>query len=382
MLASMRIAVLGSGAMGASAARLLARGTDVDLLVLDADPERARGVIRDIGRGESGRVMAGSDGLAEALSGVEAVASCVPYRLNLSVMEAALAARVPYADLGGLYHMTLKQLELDSRFREAGIPALLGMGCCPGLSNVLARMGAQRLEAVASIDIVDGAIEEGSGFGVPYSADTILDEFTVPAVVFLDGRFREVPALSGAIRWRFPEPLGEMVAVYTLHSELATLPRTIEGVRDVRWRLALPPAVADGFRVLVDLGLAGEEPVETPSGTVVPRDLLRALLARVSPPEGPPRDIEALVVRAAGTLAGRPATFTGEAVFRPQPEGVSAGAFGTAMPMVVAARWLAQGRIPPGVHPPETAIDPGAFVEELSLAGAAVNLSLDGSPAG
>jgi lysine 6-dehydrogenase len=323
----------------------------------------------------------GPEGATEALRGADAVASCVPYRLNLAVMEAALAAGCPYADLGGLYHMTLRQLELDDRFRAAGLAAIAGMGCCPGLSNVLARLAADRLDAVESIDIVDGAREEDEGFAVPYSADTILDEFTAPAMVFEDGRLREVPAGSGAVRWPFPEPLGEMEAVYTLHSEIATLPRTIEGVRDVRWRLALPPAVAQGFRLLVDLGLAGEEPVDTPAGPAVPRDVLRAVLARIPPPQGPPRDLEILLVRAQGTLEGRAATFTAQARYDPQPEGISAGAFGTAIPIAVAARWLAEGRVPAGVNPPETALPAEEFVHELVRVGVQIETSIE-SPNG
>jgi lysine 6-dehydrogenase len=375
MLGAMRIAVLGAGAMGSAAAVLLARRQDVELLVLDADRERAERVVSSVGRGEA--VTVGPDGPAEALRGVDAVASCVPYRLNLEVMEAALAAGCPYADLGGLYHMTLRQLELDDRFRDAGLPAIVGIGCCPGLSNVMARLAADRLDTVESVDIVDGAREEEDGFGVPYSADTILDEFSAPAMIFEEGLLREVPAGSGAMRWPFPEPLGEMEAVYTLHSEIATLPGTIEGVRDVRWRLALPPAIAQGFRLLVDLGLAGEDPVETPAGSVVPRDVLRAVLARMPPPEGPPRDLEILVCQARGTLDGRPATFTAEARYEPQPEGISAGAFGTAIPIVVAAMWLAGGRVPAGVHPPETALPAQEFVDELVREGVRLRTSLE-----
>jgi saccharopine dehydrogenase (NAD+, L-lysine-forming) len=242
---------------------------------------------------------------------------------------------------------------------------------------VLARAGANRLERVDSIDLLDASIDPEAGFGVPYSADTILDELTAPAMVFEGGELREVPAASGAIRYRFPEPIGEMEAFYTLHSELATLPKTIAGVRDVRWRLALPPEVERGFRILVDLGLAGEEPVSAPGGSVVPREVLRALLARLPHPERPPRDVEVLVAEVRGVRDGHPATFVGRATFHPTPEGVSAGAFGTAIPIVLAARWLAEGRVEPGVHPPETAFEPDAFLEELASEGVRVTLALE-----
>lgn len=360
----MRIAVLGAGAMGAAVARLMARH-DIELLILDADAGRAERAAVGLGRVEIGSVPIGSEELPKALAGLDAVAACIPYRLNLEAMDAAFAAGVPYADLGGLFHMTLRQLELNDRFRDARLAAVVGIGCCPGISNVLARLTTDRLEKVRSIEILDGGVEDNGGFGVPYSADTILDEFTKPAVIFEDGQLKEVPAASGAIRYRFPEPLGEMEAFYTLHSEPATLPRTIPGVRDVRWRLALPPKIAEGFRLLVDVGLASEEPVDTSSGRVVPRDLLRTLLSRLPPASGPSRDIEVLVVRATGTQDGRPATVVAEATFEPQPEGIGGGAFGTALPMAVAARWLAESRVPPGVHPPETALPAEPFIRDL-----------------
>lgn len=380
----MRIAVLGAGAMGGAVARLLGRHSDVDVLVLDADAERAARVAAGLERGEGLGFDARSGALTGALAGTEAVAVCVPYRLNLEAMEAALAAGVPYADLGGLFHMTRRQIELDGRFREAGIPAVVGIGACPGLSNLMARLAVDRMD-VRSIDIVDGAIEEGtSGFGVPYSAETILDEYLLPAYVFEDGELREVPAASGEIRHEFPPPLGEMAAFYTLHSELATLPRTIPGVRDVRWRLALPEAIHEGFRLLSEVGFGSTEPVPTPAGSVVPRDVLLAVLARLPAPEGPPRDVEVLEVRAGGHHEGRTARFLARATFLPQPERIGAGAFGTAVPIATATRWLAAGRVPPGVHPPETALEALPFVEELVDEGVRITLSLEedlpGSP--
>ncbi|HYX80429.1 MAG TPA: saccharopine dehydrogenase NADP-binding domain-containing protein, partial [Actinomycetota bacterium] len=45
----MRVAVLGAGAMGSAAARLLARHPDVELLVLDADAGRAEAVAERCG---------------------------------------------------------------------------------------------------------------------------------------------------------------------------------------------------------------------------------------------------------------------------------------------------------------------------------------------
>ena len=72
---------------------------------------------------------------------------------------------------------------------------------------------------------------------MPYSAATIIDEFTLPAMIFEDGEHAGGPGGVRRDPHRFPDPIGEQEAFYTLHSEPATLPPTIQGVRDVRWRL-------------------------------------------------------------------------------------------------------------------------------------------------
>jgi saccharopine dehydrogenase-like NADP-dependent oxidoreductase len=377
MLAAVRIAFLGAGAMGRAAARLAARRADVEPVVLDYDRSRAERVVAEIGRGQAREVDVEGGGLAAALRDAQAVAACLPYRLNLSVMEAALGARCPYADLGGLYHVTLRQLELDRRFREAGVPAVLGIGMAPGITNVLARLGADRLDEVDTVDLYNGSIERGGGFGVPYSPETILDEFTMPAMVYEEGQLTEVPAASGGVRFEFPEPIGELEAVYTLHSELATLPNTIQGVRNVRWRLALPPEVERGFRLLADLGLSSEQPVQTSTGAVTPRELLIGVLNRIAASNGSPRDIESTVACVIGSRGGRRATFVGTVIVEPPPEGITAGAFGTALPIAIAAPWLADGKVEPGVHPPETAFSAEEFLEAYAAEGPAVRISLE-----
>ena len=369
-----RIAVLGAGAMGGAAAVLLARHVDVELLVLDVDEGRALRVAERAG-GEGRGFEPGGGELAGLLRDVRAVAACIPYRANLPTMEAALEAGCHYADLGGLFHTTRRQLELHGRFAAAGLTAVLGIGSAPGLTNVLARLGADALDTVRSVDMVDGAVDlsaDGGAFGVPYSVETVLDEFTMPAMVFEDGELREVPAGSGVVDWDFPEPVGTQPAMYTLHSEPATLPETIPGVRDVRWRLALPRAVHEGFAFLTAVGLASAVPVATPSGEAVPREVLAAVLNRLPVPEGETNDVEFLDVRVIGTKDGGPAEHRALARFDPSPEGLSAGAFGTAIPIAVTARWMAEGRVPPGVHPPETAFDAAAFVAELGREGVAI----------
>src|SRR5688572_3697761 len=129
----MRYVVFGAGAMGRITARDLvefARGAQI--VVADYDEQAAKEVARSLarrgGRTSHARVDA-TDVAASArlLEGAFAVLNCLQYQLNLDVMRAALRARCHYVDLGGLFHVTRKQLRLHREFRRAGRLAVLGM---------------------------------------------------------------------------------------------------------------------------------------------------------------------------------------------------------------------------------------------------------------
>jgi hypothetical protein len=101
------------------------------------------------------------------------------------------------------------------------------------------------------------------------------------------------------------------------------------------------------------------------------------LLSRLPAPDTVPQDVEAVEVIVQGTNGGRQAIFTGTTMFRPTPEGIGAGTFGTAIPIAVCARWMAEGRVEPGVHPPESAFDAEAFLEALAAEGVEVSARVE-----
>jgi hypothetical protein len=100
------------------------------------------------------------------------------------------------------------------------------------------------------------------------------------------------------------------------------------------------------------------------------------VLNRFPAAEGVPNDVEFLDVRVEGEKDGEPATHRALARLEPSREGLSAGAFGTAIPIAVTARWMAEGRVAPGVHPPEVAFDAEAFIADLEAEGVAFETGL------
>ena len=360
----MRIAVLGAaGAMAQVVLRdLLEFVPEVTITAADLDPPPAADP-----RVTSVRLDARDEAAtARLLGGHDAVANCVTYYLNVPIMRAALAARVPYTDLGGLYHGSMRQFELHEDFVRAGVTALLGMGSTPGITNVMAGALARGLDAVEAVHVRVGCIDRSASgpLPIPYALDTVLDEFSLEPIVLREGRPVAVEPMSGRETIEFPPPVGRAEALYTLHSEVAMFPRSFPGLREASFKVAFEPAFTEKLGFLVELGFASREKV---SGDVSPRQVLLALAARQAVPPGDPRDCDALRVDLTGRKGGERVERRAEMTVLPHPVWkVPAGSLDTGVPLSIAAQLLASRAIrAPGVLCPETAVSPDVFFEML-----------------
>jgi saccharopine dehydrogenase-like NADP-dependent oxidoreductase len=274
--------------------------------------------------------------LARAVEGADVVVNSADYRLNLDVMRGALAAGAHYVDLGGLFHVTRQQLELDGEFGDARLTAILGIGSAPGKTNLLASAAVRRLgEEPVSMEIWaatrDPTVADHP-FPAPYSVQTLRDELELGPMVVRDGELTEVEPLSGEAERDFPEPVGRAKGIYTLHSELATLPVSFPTLREASFRLCLSPGLLEKLLALED-GELPEPYVQSPESVAV-------------------HLVE---------LAGAGSRVVGTTVTR------GGSAKSTSEPAARAALELAEGRLAaPGVRPPESAIDdPEAFLALL-----------------
>jgi saccharopine dehydrogenase-like NADP-dependent oxidoreductase len=276
-----------------------------------------------------------ADSVARALEGSSVCVNCADYRLNLEVMRGCLGVGSHYLDLGGLFHVTRKQLELDGEFRARGLTAILGMGSAPGKTNLLARAAVERLGSEPSVMHIWAVTRDpaaaGHPFPAPYSVRTLRDELQLRPMVVADGELRDVEPMSGEEEREFPEPIGRAAGIYTLHSELATLPARYPTLREATFRLCLSPDLKEKLLSLAD----GEEPEPyTQSPAAVAVHLVEVANGR---------RVEGLTVTRGGSARS------------------------TAEPAARAALELHEGRLSaPGVHAPEEAIDdPEAFLALL-----------------
>lgn len=339
------VVVLGAGGtVGPALVRDLAESDEVrSLLLLDHDGARAAAVARVHGMGKAcaRQVDGGGQELRAAIAGRDVLVNCASYRVNLDAMRACLDARCQYVDLGGLYWMTGHQLELDREFREAGLLALLGMGSSPGKTNLMAARAVELLaEPPRSIDIVEakrdlGAEDDGP-LTVPYALRTLLDELTMSPIAIRDGKPVELEPLADGGSVSLPRPFGRASTIYSIGSELRTLPVTL-GCGEVSLRLSLPQTLLERLRHV------------------------HAADAKTLPPSPDTIAVDR-VVAAGETREVALTAFTGPV----EEWGIGGGVVSAAAPAAAAVRLLARGRIAnTGALPPELCISPDDLFPEL-----------------
>lgn len=358
----MRAAVLGAaGIIGKGIARRLAATESWDLLLAD----RREGDLKELGR-ELERETAGVDvrdpeATSRALRGCDLVVNATWYYFNLEVMDAALRAGSDYLDLGGLYHTTRKQLGLAKQFEGADRVAVLGCGKAPGITNILAAAAAPRFDALKAVRLRSGRrpLEETTGFRLPYSPQTLIDEMTLRPVVLKGGRLREIEPLARRETVRHPEPFGPIDYLATLHSELATLPGYLgRGLQEMDFQVALAPDTVRALETLIALGLTSSDPVTVEGTRVVPRDYTVAML--LSLPQAKGREVWITEAEMHGSKEGRPLTVTMRVTGDETQNGTSLGAS-------VAASLMGRGAVRArGVHAPETALPADTYLNELA----------------
>ncbi len=365
----MKVLVLGGcGAMGRAIVRDLSENPEVGEIVIgDIDLGKAKDYVKEaaLKKVSTRKVdIKDHEKLVKALGGIDVVANASWYEFNLDVMKAALETHSHYVDLGGLYHVTKKQLKLDQNFKKAGITAILGIGASPGITNVLAGYGALKLDSVEEVHIRTGA-KGGGGFA--YSAKTILDEVTMNPVVFEGGIFKEVEPLSGKEHYQLPSPVGEVDGFYSIHSELATLPSSIEGVRTVTFRVGFSAGLIQKVNVLSELGLLGKNPTWIHGVKISPKDFLYNYLATLAAPSSLD-ELKSLQVELKGKKDGEDKRLVFETVVRSSKKWkLRATAIWTGVPAAIVTHWLGKGKIGvKGVIPPEVGIEPEEFLKELA----------------
>jgi len=379
----MKVVVIGgAGGMGRTTVRDLSENSEVkEILVVDFREAEARefaASFKDPRIKGAGVDASNVEETANVIKGCDAVVNAAMYWVNLNIMNACLKAGCHYNDLGGFFHITRKQSELFDDFNKAGLTAVLGIGVAPGTTNVLSRYGYDRLDEVEIVHFSYGVVDMTDMKGIDvfqpgYSMISVMREYEDEAWEFVNGEYKAFPPGSEPEEILFPEPIGPLTCIHTLHSEPATIPASYKdkGVKEVTWKLGLPPKVDERARFLASLGFAGSEPVNVYGVEVVPRDVLSVVADKRAREKLAGVKLELKEVACAraqviGKKNGKKMEYIVDSIVRTPHRLGAAVAVGTGVPPSIAAQMQVKGMIKPGVWAPEQVITPEYFFSELA----------------
>lgn len=296
---------------------------------------------------------------------------------QMVIFDACRQAGKPYVDYGGMGVLTVEQKKHHAAWAKAGVTAVLGLGADPGISNMVCRAVAERLDTIDRINLFWVA----KNFGVPspvlvppYSLATLLAEYANPSQQFLDGRLQQVGPRSGQEVLILPEPWGPTEFMYTQHSEPLTVPFSEgirdKGIREFTWKLHLPAHEHHAWLALCSAGFDDyDEPIAVQGQMVKPLDLLDALIRRNIERRGhliPPTEIHELHLAVGeGRLGGRAHRLNCAVIGKPHPDHAGFNDPATSIGLAIGVQLILRGGIRPGVWAPEECFETAPFFAEL-----------------
>jgi saccharopine dehydrogenase-like NADP-dependent oxidoreductase len=323
---SVRVVLVGLGAVGTRLARQLLRHDDVGLLtVIHRDHRRAAMAAEGLGD----RVVLRSGRPTDIPPGTDVVVVAAPSGA-VSIARAALAAGAHVVVANDDPHDTRGLLALDARARLVGRSVVIGAAMAPGLSCVLARWGAERLTRVEEVHVAS------LGTGGPACARRHHAALSSVGIEWYDGAWRRRPGGSGRELVWFPEPVGGADCYRGGLVDPTLLVPAFPGVRRVSARLE-----------------------------ATRRDRFSAALPMLRPPH-PEGTVGAVRVELRGWVGGAADSVIVGAVGRP---GLVAGTVAA-----IATRWALAGRLarPGAAGLAELVGDPAAFLREMTERGTPV----------
>jgi saccharopine dehydrogenase (NAD+, L-lysine forming) len=210
------------------------------LVVAGRSAEKAAQLAAELGPGVRGRrIDVGEpESVEAALGGGGVVMSCIDQTDPHLLLRAAIARGLAYTDIAP-HLMTRRPTEtMKAEAARTGARIVLAAGLAPGITSLLARLGADRVGALESVTS-NVLLSVGDSFG-PASRAYLMEEIALPYAVRVEGREAPTRPFSSSARVTFPPPLGGRTAYLFPFSDQVFFPETL-GARTALSRLALDP---------------------------------------------------------------------------------------------------------------------------------------------
>jgi saccharopine dehydrogenase-like NADP-dependent oxidoreductase len=372
----MRVLVLGgAGAVCNETTRDLAEFSDFgEIVVADYNMEAAQALVNEIGDQRLSAMFFDAedyDAMLKLFPDFDVVVNGLPWKYDLPVTKACVEVGVNGLDVS----TEEDQWSYDLEAQEKDILFIPGVGATPGITNVMARSGADQMDQVDEVQINFAAFR--SPAPAPGLLITFLWEFhpkTESRTYYKDGEFIWVGPFEGLQMVNFPGQIGEQEVCYIPHPETQTMPKSL-GAKAVSVKGCFPPHAMRLAKAMLESGLYSEEPITVKGIETTSFEMMHEILLELPETKQTPLWAYGLVVDVTGKRDGRDITIRFWSQHPPMEEWGGKAAYykNIAIPLSIGAQMIARGDIKAkGVQPPESVLDPGIFFAELEKRGITV----------
>lgn len=349
-----KIVVLGAGMVGSVMARDLADEGRFEVKVADRDAETLARLKQASPVSTETADLSDLSVIRRLAEAADLVVGAVPGFLGFQTMKCVIECRRNMADIA---FMPEDMLKLDGLAKEKGVTAVGDCGVAPGMSNLILGRHTAKFdpghfeEALIYVGGLPRVRTWPFEYKAPFSPIDVVEEYTRPARYVRDGKIVTMPALTEPELVDLPG-VGTLESFNTdgLRSLIDTIPCPNMKEKTLRY-----PGHIEKMRVLRELGLFSETPVEVKGVKVAPRDLTTKLLFPMWKLEPGEEEFTVMRVETQGLEKGIRVHHVYDLLDRTDAKtGYSSMARTTGFPNVIMARLILDGAFgEKGVFPPE-----------------------------
>ena len=200
----MKVTVIGAGAIGSAVARdLVERENVTHVQVCDSHARLLQKLHNDLQSPKLRSFQADARDLrllSTILNSSDVAVGCVVPSLNPSLARLCLDKRIHFCDLGSDDSTVTQILDLSEEAKTKSVWLVPNCGLAPGLVNILSRSGIAQFDEVEKVQLRVGDIplnpEPPFNFRLSWSANKILDDYTLPVRLIENGKIVETDSLS------------------------------------------------------------------------------------------------------------------------------------------------------------------------------------------
>lgn len=216
----------------------------------------------------------------------------LPYQ-DLAIMDACLKTGVHYIDTANYEPRDLAKFEYkwqwayQSKFKKAGLMAVLGAGFDPGVTNMYCAYARKiYFDTIETVDILDAnAGSHDKSFATNFNPEINIREVTQEVRHWEHGKWIGTPPVmnKGSVHFPFDYPeIGPKESYLLYHEEMESLVKNLPGLKRIRFWMTFGENYLNHLRVMESIGISGIKPIPFKINgkveKVVPMEFLKALL--------------------------------------------------------------------------------------------------------